>query len=295
MLVLYSYSRYNLLMYKHILAAVNEFTNSEVAARYAIALAKSSRAALSFIFIAEANMDTEVFRRAESALERLFIEAERQDIEVESITERGDPLRRVMEVVQKNRTGIVFAATRRTDIEKRFFLRTHAKEFMLTLPCSVAMVRVVHMGRVVTKSILVPVKGRMSHIEERSCFVAKLAESFGSGVTLFHLAEPLTRYFHGEVHLSRSQREERVPQDIEEFTGCLRRYGVHHEKKTRFGSISREITIEAAHKRNDLIVMGASERGLVRSIVSGNPVESVLRETPCNLIVFRPRKTERDS
>jgi nucleotide-binding universal stress UspA family protein len=55
-----------------------------------------------------------------------------------------------------------------------------------------------------------------------------------------------------------------------------------------YGRVSRAITIEAAHRRNDLIVMGSSERSLVSSIVSENPVERVLRETLCNLIVFRP-------
>jgi len=276
-------------MYKRILAAVNEFTNSEIAARYAMALAKSCRAELSFVFVAEEDRDKEVFRHAEAALERLFIEAEKQDIEIESITEWGDPFRKIREVINQKKIDLVFTATRREDIQKRYFLKTLAREFMMKLPCSVAMVRVVRMGRVVPKNILVPVRGYMTHIEDRSCFVAKLAEAFGSTVTLFHLSEPLTSYFHGEIHLPSSQREERIPKDIEKFTECLRRYEIYYEKRTRYGDIAREITIEAAHNRNDLIVMGASERSLLRSIASGNPVETVLRETPCNLIILRPR------
>jgi len=43
-------------------------------------------------------------------------------------------------------------------------------------------------------------------------------------------------------------------------------------------------------RRSDLIVMGASERGLLKSILCGNPVEEVMREAPCNLLVFRPRR-----
>ncbi|MBS1113903.1 MAG: universal stress protein family, partial [Nitrospirae bacterium] len=179
-------------MYKKILAAVNEFTNSEIAARYAIALAKSCQAKLSFVFVAEENRDKEVSRHAEAALERLFIEAEKQDIEAESITERGDPFRKIRDIINQKKIDLVFTATRREDIQKRFFLKTLAREFMMKLPCSVAMVRVVHMGRVVPKNILVPVRGDMTHIEERSCFLAKLAEAFGSTVTLFHLSKPLT-------------------------------------------------------------------------------------------------------
>jgi len=33
--------------------------------------------------------------------------------------------------------------------------------------------------------------------------------------------------------------------------------------------------------------MGASERGPLDFLLRGNPVEEVLRETPCNLIIFK--------
>ncbi len=275
-------------MYRRIVAAVNEYTNSEVAARYALALARACRAPLTLFFVAEAGMKAEAFRRAEAALGRLFREAERQEIDVESITERGEPFAKIRDAIERNRADILFASTRREDLEKRFFQRTLAKALILNLPCSVALVRVVHMGRVSPKNILVPLRGRMVTIKEPSCFVAKLAEAFDAKITLFHLAEPIAGYFHGAAHLAALRRESGVPKDIESFAECLRRFDVTHEKKIRYGDIAREITIEAAHKRNDLIVMGASERSLVRSIMGGNPVETVLRETPCNLIVFKP-------
>lgn len=276
-------------MYKKILAAVNEFTNSEMAARYAIALAKACQARLSLVFVAEDKISRDIFKHAESALERLFIEAEDQDIEVESITEMGSPLGKISDIVKKNRIDIVFTATRREDIEKRFYLKTLAREFMVKLPCSVAMVRVVRMGKIHPKNILVPLRSHMTNLEERACFVANLAHTFGAAVTLFHLHKPITSFFHGEIHLKPAQREEHIPKDIEKFTECLHKFEIHHEKRMGYGAISRSITIEAAHRRNDLIVMGASERSLLRSIISGNPVEDVLRETPCNLIILRPR------
>ncbi|MCK7472385.1 MAG: cation-transporting P-type ATPase [Desulfomicrobium escambiense] len=94
---------------------------------------------------------------------------------------------------------------------------------MLRLPCSVAMVRVVHMGKVHPRRILVPLRSRMSRIEERSCFVARLASSFGSTVTLFHLSSPLTSFFQGEVHLE-SRRK-----GAEAVTGRGRVRGVSQE------------------------------------------------------------------
>jgi len=276
-------------MYKKVLAAVNEFTNSELAAHYAITLSQSCRAKLFLVFIAQEGIDQNTFKRAESALERLFIEAEGRGIEVESITENGEPLQKIHAMARKEHIDIVFAATRREDITKRFFVKTLAKEFMLKLPCSVAMVRVVRMGRTHPKDILVPFRGQMTHLEERACFVAKLAQGCGSSVTLFHSARPITSFFHGEAHLNPSLRERHIPKDVELFIECLNRYTISHEKRIEYGGISRAITIEAAYRRSDLIIMGASERSLLRSIIRGNPVEEVLRETPCDLIILRPR------
>lgn len=280
-------------MYSNILAAVNEYTNSEAAARYAIALARSCRARLFLLFVAGEGIGHDVFRRAEAALERLFIEAEGEGIEVRSVTETGDPFSVIRATVQNSAIDIVFTATRREDVKKRFFTKTLARDLMLRLPCSVAMVRVVHMGKVHPRRILVPLRSRMSRIEERSCFVARLASSFGSTVTLFHLSSPLTSFFQGEVHLSPAEREQRLSRDVEEFAECLRKYEVLHEKKTGYGAVPRTITIEAAHRRSDLIIMGASERGLLEGVIRRSPIEQVLMETPCNLIILNPRQGTR--
>jgi len=279
---------YNFNMYKKILAAVNEFTNSELAARYAIALAKSCGSSLSLVFVADKKISTDMFRRAESALERLFLEARSLDVAVESITEKGDPLKKISDLARKNGVDIVFAATRKEDVERRYFLKTLARELAMKLPCALAIVRVVRIDKSYPGNILVPLKGHMTDLEGRSCFVANLAMAFHASVTLFHLTSTITDFFHGETLLNPAQREKRLPDDIVQFTDCLNKYDIRHEKKTGQGSVSRSITIEAAHRRNDLIVMGASERSLLRSITGGNPVEEVLRETPCNLIIFRP-------
>ena len=276
-------------MYKKILAAVNEFTNSESAARYAIALSQSCQAKLFLVFIAQEGIDKDTFRQAESALERLLAETDGRRIEVESIIERGDPSQTIYDMVNKDRIDIVFTATRREDVSKRFFVKTLARKLMIKLPCSVAVVRVVRMGGIHPKNILVPLRGHMTHLEERACFVAKLAQAFNAQVTLFHQHSPITSFFHGQILLKPAEREEYIPMDIENFTECLKRYDIGHEKRTGYGTLSRSITIEAAHRRNDLIVMGASERSLLKNIMSGNPVEEVLRETPCNLIILRPK------
>ena len=213
-----------------------------------------------------------------------------EDVEVESIIKKGVPFDKISGLVKEKKIDLVFTATRREDIEKRFFVKTTAREFMVKLPCSVAMVRVVRMGKAHPKNILVPLRSHMTDLKERALFVTKLAEGFGSRVTLFHSQRPITSFFRGEMYLKPEQREKNIPRDMEIFIESLDRYKIPHEKRIVHGSVARSITIEAAFRRNDLIVMGASERSLLRTIIRGNPVEDVLRETPCNLIIFRPRR-----
>jgi len=275
-------------MYKKVLATVNEYSNSEVAARYAITFAKACNAKLSLLYVASEGADRESFKRAEASLKRLFMEAESCDVEVESLIASGDPFEEISSKVRRDIIDIVFTSTRKEDMSRRFFTRTLSKELILKLPCSVALMRIVHIGKTHPRRILVPLRGRMTKFEERACFVARLAEGFGCAITLFHAPAKVTSFFRGEVHLPTFERSKRIPADVEEFVECLNRYGIHHEKRTGHGSVAQSITIEAMIRRSDLIVMGASERGLLKSILYGNPVEYVIREAPCNLVIFRP-------
>jgi len=278
-----------MVMYKRILSAVNEHLNSEITARYAMNLARACNARFYITFIAQKGMPEASFNKAEEFMKRLFFEAEGMNIHVECITCSGEPLDEMNKIVRHEDIDIVFASTRREDIERRFYVGTVARMFLLHLPCSVSIVRIVHAGRIHPRRVLVPLKAKINHIRERAYFVAKMAGAFNSKVSVLHVTRPVTRFFHGELHLTPEQWNEKTSADIREFIGCLTRYKIDHERRLTPGSTSRSITIEAALKRHDLIVMGASERNLIASILKGNPVEDVLRETPCDLMILKPR------
>lgn len=279
-------------MYKKILAAVNEHLNSEVAARYALRLAKENNAKFYICFVAEKCMPQHTCRSAEDAVKRLFNEAMALNVQAESITEMGDPVADIKKIVQHENISIVFAATRREDLERRFYAGTIARSLSLKLPCSVALVRVVHSGRVHPKKILVPLKARIDHVNERAFFARHMAQAFGSKIIVFHTPRPLTKFFHGEIHLTQPEWEERRSKDIEQFMAHLKDHDIEHEGRLLPGRTARNITIEAFAKRHDLIIMGASERNLLTSLLRGNPVEEVLRDTPCDLIVLKPRNED---
>jgi nucleotide-binding universal stress UspA family protein len=276
-------------MYEKILAAVNEHINSELAARYALHLAKNLNAKLYICFVAGQGIPQHNRRAAEDAVNRIFNEALGLNIQTERIAQLGDPVAEIGKIVRHENIGIVFASTRREDIEKRFYVGTVARSLSLKLACSVALVRVMHSGRVRPTRILAPVKARINHVAERSTFVAHMAAAFGAKVFVFHTPKPIAKFFRGEIHLSPPEWEKRLSHDISQFIEYLRQRDIEHEGRLLPGKPARNITIEAFAKRHDLIIMGASERSLWASLLRGNPVEQVLRETPCDLIILKPR------
>jgi nucleotide-binding universal stress UspA family protein len=277
-------------MFKKILAAVNEHLNSEVSARYALQFAKKANARIYFCSIASSGLSSKAFQSAEDAVRRLSLRAEELGIKTDCVLETGDPLKQIRKIVASEGIDIVFVSTRREDVQKRFYAHTTARQLSLGLPCSVALVRVVHLGRVHPRTILVPLRARLDHIAERAYFTTLMAGAFDAGIYLFHAVKPVTRFFHGEIHLTPVEWEARLPADIALFIDYLNRYNVAHEKTLIPGIAGRSIAIEAAAKKHDLIIMGASERGLLSSLLKGNPVEQVLRDTPCNLIILNPRQ-----
>ncbi|OGW38287.1 MAG: hypothetical protein A2Y97_04705 [Nitrospirae bacterium RBG_13_39_12] len=276
-------------MYKKILATVNEHLNSEISARYALNLAKTCNAKFYICFVSGKDMTESNFKKATDALSRLFNEAEQQDIPVESTTMSGDPLNELDKFVRRENLDIVFISTRREDIRKRFFTGTVARKLSLKLPCSVALVHVVHMGKIRPGKILAPLKAKINNINERAYFTSNMAKCFDSQVIVFHSTKPIKHFFHGEVHLAPIEWEKRLPDDISVFMDYLKKYGISYERKLIPGVTARNITIEAFTKRHDLIIMGASERSLFSNLLKSSPVENLLKETPCNLIILKPR------
>lgn len=276
-------------MYTRVLAAINEHVNSEVAARYAKQLAKVTGARLYLCSIAEKDHREKDFELAQEAARRLQRAARELGVETETIFDRGEPVRMIGDIVRSEHIDLVFASTRHADVKQRFYAGpTIARALLRALPCSMALIRIVHMGRIHPREVLVPLKEHVDHVPERAYFTAMLARAFDSRVHLFHATKPVRRFFHGEKHLTPVEWEEKLPPDIARFVGHLDGYKIEHERRLAPGVTGRSIAIEAASKRRDLIIMGASARGFIDYVLRGNPVEYVLRETPCNLIILKP-------
>ena len=276
-------------MYRTILAAVNEHVNSEVAGRYAKHLARAAKAKLILCSVREPGQSEASFERSRETARRLQHNARELGVEAACLFDTGDPVERIRAIVLTEGVDLVFTATRRADVKNRIIKGgTTARKLLPALPCSVALVRVVHLGRSHPVDILVALKKQIDHIPERAEFTALLAKAFKARVHLFHVTKPVSRFFHGETHLTPLEWEAQAPPDMSRFISHLDGFGVEHEKRLAPGTAGRNITIEAASRRRDLIIMGASERGVIDRLLHRAPMEEVLSETPCNLIILRP-------
>lgn len=274
-------------MYGKILAAVNEHLHCEVAARYALEMARASGAKLYLCYAAERSTDKADLERAEAALSRLFEEAALAGIPAESISEVGRPLEVISSIIKSEGIDLVVGSVRRAEV-KRPILGSVGRDMLSKLPCEVALMRIQHMGKVKPRSILVPLKDRFDKARQRADFVALLAQSFGSRVYLFHSPKPIERFFHGEIELLPLELQERMPHAISLFKQELARRHVQSEGTLRTGRAGKAVTIEAAQRRFDLVVMGATSRGLLASLLKESPMEAVLRESPCDLVIHKP-------
>lgn len=277
-------------MYRKILAAVNEHVNSEVAARYAKHLARVTGARLLICSVREPRQTDRAFELAREAAKRVQHAAREIGVEAESVFPEGNPLSAISTLVRSEGVDLAVVATRRKDVRRRFGRRSAVtRKLLLQLPCSVALVRIVHLGRTHPSEILVPLKERIDDIPSRAFFTAMMAKAFDSKIHLFHVTRPLRKFFQGELHLTPVEWEEKLSPDLSRFIGHLDGYHVEHEKRLSPGRAGKSIAIEAAARRRDLIIMGASRRGLLDYLLRGNPMEEVLRDTPCNLIILKTR------
>jgi len=98
----------------------------------------------------------------------------------------------------------------------------------------------------------------------------------------------MKKFFRGEIHLTPAEWAAKIPPDISRFIGQMDSHTVAYEKRLIAGRAGTAIAIEAAARHRDLIIMGASDRGRLDFRLRGNPVEEVLHDTPCNLIILKP-------
>jgi nucleotide-binding universal stress UspA family protein len=259
--------------YHTIFTVVNEHTVSMVIARYAIALATSCNARLVLYAAVTHEADDAVPARTARHLDQLYSVASELGIPVTRITEAGNINTLLPKRVAAEKADLLFYPL---TPYKRFGpdLQRHTVRHLLrTITTDLAIMRIVSMAKPHPAHILVPLGKTITDKECRLQFISELARSFQARVTLFHLfAEKDTQ---------------KMPDDITDFRKQLEQQQIPVQERSGRGQIGRAITVEAVTRQNDLVVLGASGRGFLRKLFIGNPASDVMRQPPCNTILFQ--------
>jgi nucleotide-binding universal stress UspA family protein len=259
--------------YSKILAVINEHTGSTVAAHYAIMLAASGGSKLVLYCAHDEGSDGQTAQHTERHIDHLFSEALACGIAVTRISETGSIPRLLPHRIQAERADLVFYPLTPGEHYGATLQRHTAHHLLRTIPADLAVMRIIHMGKPHPRHILIPIGSVLSSGEQWVRFVTALAKGFHSQVTLFH-------------RLDIGKRE--VPDDFVSLRNELRLQHVPVLERSGSGHIARAIALEAVSHHNDLIVVGASERGTLRRLFFGNPAGDVMFQPPCNAILFRP-------
>lgn len=273
--------------------AVDGSYNAEAASRYALAIAKAYQARFFLAFVVTEETKRASLRSAQESVDRILAEAQGLHLPFQAITQTGKVVPILRNIVEKEGIDLALFATRHKDTKGGFFVQTVAQSLTLSLPCPVVIVRNVQPGRMAhPRHILIPLTYEYnSGLDEQAAFAAGLINHFRAKAVLFHVHNPLS-YF-GLVRGSATTGEKGAPlsDNLEVFLSILKKNGVLPEiRVVRSARPGRAIYMEAAAQKHDLILMGATQRSFLKRVTEGNPVEEMLRETPCDLMIHRPSR-----
>ena len=278
--------------FKKILVAVDGSFHAGIAARYSFALAGTFNAKLFVAAIITKEMDEHEEKAVAAAVAKVLDEATDLQtnipIDIEGVLLKGDVISAIERFVRDNKIDLVIASTRGPHRDRRFFVRSVTSGLMSRLSCSVIGIKVTHPGRSIRpKKVLVPVIGDNFHIQERADIAEALHGRFASRISVFHVIELAAL----SIKRLDPQKKERLiasaEQSLASFMDELSRRGIDAGRKIVIGRNAREEVIsEASHHKYDLIIVGTTTRNIVKRVVSGNPVEEILRDTPCDVMLL---------
>ncbi|HIE31950.1 MAG TPA: universal stress protein [Methanosarcinales archaeon] len=110
-------------------------------------------------------------------------------------------------------------------------------------------------------------------------------------VTVLHVRTISSSGFMGLTHEKKEITRAHARRTISEFVDALSTHGLAAETKAAIDRSATDAIIrEAASEKYDLIILGATRRYFLRQLIDGNPVEKIIKKTPCDVIVWRPAK-----
>lgn len=269
-------------LYERILSAVDGSFHSELASRYAVALASFYGSELIMLAVDNEEVERELLS---SALEHACRHAKNMGIQVRSVIRKGAIVKTILEVINTENIDLLVVATRHG--EHRLFVQSVTQKLMVRSPCSVIAIKPTGIPRK-GKTMLLPVSHRELSFDERIMLAGGLARFFHYNVEIFHVVERQQWYNlpFEKLHRMRQHAEE----NLLPVAKGLKELDIETDIKAVIAQSSvNAILKEAAIEKHGLVLLGASRRGVLKQVVSGNFIEEMLSRLLCDVLIWRPK------
>lgn len=259
--------------YRRIVAVINEHTSSTLTARYAMSLAEACKAELLLYAINGGESGASLHHHANHHLEHSAAVATDMGIPVSRIIESGSLSLLLPKRVEKEEVDLVFYPLAPGESYGTRLQQQTVHHLLRTISADLAITRTVTMAKPHPRHILMPLGKTVGEMERRLLFIAELARCFHAEVMLFHLTA--------------GNGGKSLPDDVSQFRQKLKEQHIPVQARSGRGVFSKAIAVEAISRHSDLIIIGASGRGLLRRLFYGNLAGDVMHLPPCNTILFR--------
>ena len=274
--------------YNKILAAVDGGFTAESAAKYAILIAEQCNAKLDVIFVITKDLDEKDVNLGTLSVERLVKCAMSRGIEVDGQIMHGPVVESIKSIVETHNIDLAVSSTRHKDSKSRYFVRSISQKLMRSLSCSMIVVKVTHPGKTLhIQKILVPVMMGSYHADERAYLISKLDSKARIRVLRVEKTSRTSALLttHDEKLRLRSMGRALLQPLAKELSN----YDIQADMYVDLAPNYAEAVLRnAAAGHFDLIIIGATNKDIIRQIVQGNPVEEILGKTSCDVIIWHP-------
>ena len=261
-------------------------------ARYALRFAAvDSDRKLLLLHVRDGRIETAV---AEARFARLVQVAESMAVtcHVEQLPLGTTVYRTLRQAIPHDPTALLVCGTRVKPHRRAFLAGSVAELLLRTHQCPVMALRVVQPGLLgLPHDLLLPLAGH--------------GDGFARIWPVFRRFVPHIRrvFFLHAIPVSRLRQGHLAPDRLAQLRGVGERYlaGIFDELQDLMGEPSftlerrilitsdwsHQVLVEASRLKIQMLLLGASERSLAHRVVHGQALERILRETPCDVGIYR--------
>lgn len=265
--------------------------NADWLSHYAIRLAKRiPEGQVRAVYVEDGTLSE---KQLSSRIDWLAQQAERAPVklEFERVARRRTVAETLLEYIPKGSDSYVVCGTRIRQRHLSFLAGTVSERLLSAERFNVLAVRVVQPGALgLVNNFLIPVTGHPRGFASGVPFIRLFGEDIQRAhVLLVKALDPLRLHNLSPETAERLQREgwDYVHRVQRELCAVLT-HPFHLDGSVKISDrAASEIVLAAKQHRSQLIYVGASERSLSRRLVSGTPIEEILKNAPCDVAIYR--------